>query len=203
MSAETKTSGRTGRPRGFDEDAALEAAMRVFWAKSYEGATMADLTEAMAINRSSMYAAFGDKENLFRRVVERYRAGPMSFVRAALALPTLREVIVALLQNSADFFGTPGNPSGCLSITGAIACGTESEPAKAVMIEWRKQGDAALRKRVQQAQREGDLDKSINAVDFAQYISMLLAGLAVQAVNGATKSEMKRSVEMALTYLDL
>ena len=177
--------------------------MRVFWAKSYEGATMADLIDATGINRSSMYAAFGDKENLFRRAVERYRAGPMSFVRAALALPTLKEVIVALLQNSADFFGTPGNPNGCLSITGAIACGTEAESVRAAMIEWRKQGEAALRKRVQQAQRDGDLDKSINAADFAQYISMLLSGLAVQAVNGATKSEMKRYVEMALRFLTI
>ena len=68
---------RIGRPRGFDEDAALEAAMRVFWEKSYEGATIADLTEAMGINRSSMYAAFGAKESIFHRVMKRYRAGRM------------------------------------------------------------------------------------------------------------------------------
>jgi AcrR family transcriptional regulator len=67
---------RMGRPRGFDEKAALDAAMRVFWEKSYEGATLTDLTEAMGINRSSMYAAFGDKEALFRLVIARYRDGP-------------------------------------------------------------------------------------------------------------------------------
>jgi AcrR family transcriptional regulator len=75
-----------GRPRGFDGDAALEAAMRVFWEKSYEGATMADLTEAMGINRSSMYAAFGDKESVFHRAIERYRDGRMNYIRRRLSL---------------------------------------------------------------------------------------------------------------------
>jgi AcrR family transcriptional regulator len=69
-----------GRPRGFDEDVALEAAMRVFWEKSNEGATIADLTEAMGINRSSTYAAFGDKESVFHRAMERYGEGRMTFI---------------------------------------------------------------------------------------------------------------------------
>ena len=101
---------RMGRPRGFDEDAALEAAMRVFWEKSYEGASIADLTEAMGINRSSMYAAFGDKESIFHRVMERYREGPMTYIRQALAEPSLREVVAALLRGTAEFLSIPGNP---------------------------------------------------------------------------------------------
>ena len=75
MNNSTAAEVRMGRPRGFDEDAALEAAMRVFWQKSYEGTSIADLTEAMGINRSSLYAAFGDKESIFRRAMERYREG--------------------------------------------------------------------------------------------------------------------------------
>ncbi len=155
--------------------------MRVFWAKSYEGATMADLTEAMGINRSSMYAAFGDKESLFRRVIERYRMGPMAYIKNALELPTLREVVIALLNGTVDFLGTPSNPKGCLSIQGALACGTDAEPAKNAMIEWRKQGEAAVRKRVQQAQRDGDLDAALNPGDFARYLSMLMYGLGVSS----------------------
>jgi AcrR family transcriptional regulator len=201
MKTETKCSSKMGRPRGFDEDVALEAAMRVFWAKSYEGATMADLTEAMGINRSSMYAAFGDKESLFRLAIERYRNGPMTYVKEALALPTLRETVVALLNGSVDFLGTPGNPRGCLSLQGALASGTVAEPAKDAMIEWRKQGEAVIRKRVQQAQRDGDLDKAINPTDFAHYLSVLMSGIGVQAANGATKAEMKRYAEMALRFM--
>jgi AcrR family transcriptional regulator len=197
----TARGGKVGRPRGFDEEAALEAAMRVFWEKSYEGATMADLTQAMGINRSSTYAAFGDKESLFRRVIERYRMGPMAYVNEALTLPTLRETVTALLNGTVDFLGKPENPKGCLSLQVGLACGTDAEPARYAMIEWRKQGETALRNRVQRAQKDGDLDKRINPADFAHYLSLLIAGLGVQAANGATKAEMKRYAEMALRFM--
>src|SRR5579864_5265573 len=121
MDISTAVDVRMGRPRGFDEDAALEAAMLVFWQKSYEGATIADLTEAMGINRSSLYAAFGDKESIFRRAMERYREGPMTYIRQALAQPSLREVVAELIHGTAEFLSTPDNPRGCLSIQGALA----------------------------------------------------------------------------------
>src|ERR1700731_3297328 len=116
MKAKSTPKKVMGRPRGFDEEAALDAAMRVFWTKSYEGATIADLTEAMGINRSSMYAAFGDKEAVFDRVMERYRDGRMTFIRQALAQPSLGEVVAGLMLGTAEFLSTPGNPRGCLLI---------------------------------------------------------------------------------------
>src|SRR5216684_8683324 len=93
----TQTAAKMGRPRGFAEDAALEAAMRVFWEKGYEGATLADLTEAMGINRSSLYASFGDKEALFRMAMARYAEGPAAYMKKALQEPTVRSVVEALL----------------------------------------------------------------------------------------------------------
>ena len=203
MSAETKVSGKTGRPRGFDEGAALDAAMRVFWAKSYEGATMADLTEAMEINRSSMYAAFGDKENLYKLAIARYREGPMTYIRKAIEQPTLKSFVEELLHGTVDFLAIPGNPRGCLSIQGALACGSDAEPIKQATIEWRQSGENALKKRLQHAQRDGDLNAKINPADFARYLSSLMAGLGVQAANGATKNEMQRIVEMALHLIEL
>jgi AcrR family transcriptional regulator len=194
----TAAEVRMGRPRGFDEDAALEAAMRVFWQKSYEGTSIADLTEEMGINRSSLYAAFGDKESIFRRAMERYREGRMTYIRQALAQPSLREVVAELIHGTAEFLSTPGNPRGCLSIQAALACGTDAEPVKQAIIDWRKSGEAALKKRLQQAQSEGELPREIQPADFARYLSSIMAGLGVQAVNGATRAELRRVAAIAL-----
>ena len=191
-----------GRPREFDEDATLEAPMRVFWEKSYEDATMANLTEAMEINRSSMYAAFGDKESLFRRVMERYREGRMTHIRQALAQPSLREVVAELIHGTAEFLSIPGNPRGCLMIQGALACSTDTEPVKQTMIDWRKSGDAALKVRLQQAQSEGELPREIQPADFARYLSSVMAGLGIQAANGATKAELRGVAEIALRCIE-
>jgi AcrR family transcriptional regulator len=193
---------KMGRPRGFDEDAALEAAMQVFWEKSYEGATIADLTQAMGINRSSMYAAFGDKESIFRRVMERYRADRMTYIRQALAQPSLRRVVAGLIHGTAEFLARPDNPRGCLSIQGALACGTDAEQVMLAMIDWRKNGEAALKKRLQQAQSEGELPAQIQPADFARYLSSLMAGLSVQAANGATRADLRRGAEIALRCIE-
>ena len=191
-----------GRPRGFDENTALEAAMRVFWEKSYEGATMADLTKAMGINRSSMYAVFGDKESIFHHVMERYLGEPMDYIRQALAQPSLREVVAGLIHGTAEFLSMPANPRGCLLIQGALACGTDAQPVKQAMIDWRKTGEAALKKRLQQAQSEGELPREIQPADFARYLSSVMAGLGVQAANGATRAELRRVAAIALRCVE-
>jgi len=105
---------KMGRPRGFDENAALEAAMRVFWEKSYEGASLSDLTSAMGINKSSMYAAFGDKAALFRRAMERYREGPMRYMREALEKPALRDAVADLLHSTVFFLSQARSASRVL-----------------------------------------------------------------------------------------
>jgi AcrR family transcriptional regulator len=202
MNSSTVAEVRMGRPRGFDEDAALEAAMRVFWEKSYEGATMADLTEAMGINRSSMYAAFGDKESIFHRAIERYQEGPMTYIRQALARPSAREVVAGLIQGTAEFLSIRSNPPGCLLIQGALACGTNAEPVKQAMIDWRKSGEAVMRKRLQQAQSVGELPREIQPADFARYLSSVMAGLGIQAANGATRAELRGVAAIALRSIE-
>src|SRR5439155_18551737 len=91
-----------GQPRSFDLDKALDAALQVFWRKGYEGASLSDLTQAMGINRPSLYAAFGDKETLFRKALDRYAEGPAAYVGEALKRPTARTVTEKLLRGAAE-----------------------------------------------------------------------------------------------------
>lgn len=191
-----------GRPRSFDEEQAIDSAMRVFWEKSYEGATMADLTEATGLNRSSIHAAFGSKEGLFLKVVERYWEGPMSHIPKALAEPTLPRVVEALIRGMVNFLSTPGNPKGCLAVHGALVCGTNGERVMQFMAEWRKTTESMIKKRIQQAQRKGELRGEVNAADYARYIAAMMAGLAVQALNGANRAELTRLANMALQPLE-
>src|ERR1700757_4442154 len=186
------------RPRGFDENAPQEAGRRGFWGKSDEGAWFSDLTSAMGINKSSMYAAFGDKAGLFRRAMERYREGPMRYMREALEKPVLRDAVSSLLHGTVLFLSQPGHPRGCLSVQAALACGADAEPIQQAMVEWRKAGEEALRKRFVKARRAGELPEDISPADFARFIATVTAGLAVQAVNGASRDEMKRTADLVL-----
>ena len=99
-----------GRPVGFDKDAALEAAMLLFWKRGYEGASMADLTEAMRLNPSSIYAVFGDKHSLFALAVKRYMDSRAQYATKALEEPTLKRVIRALFESTVAFLTSPGHP---------------------------------------------------------------------------------------------
>ena len=201
MGPEIQLHAKAGRPRSFSEEDALEAAMRVFWEKGYEGASINDLTAAMGINRSSLYTIFGDKEALFHRAVRRYREGPVSFVWDSLQEPTARKAVEVLLRKAVDLLADPKNPRGCLSIQGALAVGSESESVKRAMIAFRKTGEAALTQRFAQAQAVGEISKKLNPGDLARYTLTLLTGLGVQGANGATKAQLETIVTMALRSL--
>src|SRR5438105_12548238 len=107
---------KRGRPRSFDAAKALDKAMKIFWRKGYEGTSLPDLTRAMGINRPSLYAAFGNKEALFRKALHRYTEGPAAFFRTALEAPTARAVVNGLLGGASDAHAAPRNPRGCLIV---------------------------------------------------------------------------------------
>src|SRR5580704_2974444 len=106
----TATTSALGRPRSFDPGKALQAAMKVFWRKGYEGASLSDLTKAMGINRPSLYAAFGDKEALFRKVLDCYETGPAAYFSVALSQPTARATVEQLLRGAVDVMTASCNP---------------------------------------------------------------------------------------------
>jgi AcrR family transcriptional regulator len=187
-----------GRPRAFDIDQALDRALHVFWRKGYEGASLADLTKAMKINRPSLYAAFGNKQSLFRKVIERYAAGPAAYVREALQAPTARQVAERLLGGAIDLLSDRRNPRGCLMVHGALACSGTAEPVRRQLALHRAASEEALRKRFLRARAEGDLPAGSNPADLARYLATVLRGMAVQAAGGASREALQRVVTMAL-----
>src|SRR5882724_11025454 len=174
-----------GRPREFDVDKALDLALQVFWRKGYEGASMADLTETMGITKPSLYSAFGNKEELFRKALDRYVDGPGGYVQVALAKPTARAVLEHLLYGAADAVTDPDHPPGCLAVQGALSCGDAAESIKQELMSRR-------------AIAEDDLPAGSDAADLARYISAILQGMAVQAAGGTSREQLRKIAEMAL-----
>ncbi|UPJ49542.1 TetR/AcrR family transcriptional regulator [Bradyrhizobium sp. 200] len=187
-----------GRPREFDVDKALDLALQVFWRKGYEGASMADLTETMGITKPSLYSAFGNKEELFRKALDRYVDGPGGYFQAALAKPTAHAVVEHLLYESADAVSDPNHPPGCLAVQGALSCGDAAESIKQELMSRRAKGEQDLRQRFERAIAEGDLPEGSDAADLAAYLSAILQGMAVQAAGGTTREQLRKIAEMAL-----
>ena len=187
-----------GRPRAFDGERALEAALRVFWEKGYAGASLSDLTGAMGINRPSLYAAFGDKEALFRRVVARYVSSSGPCFQQALEAPTARAAAEQVLRGVVERLSDPAVPGGCLLVQGALACGEEADSARCELESQRAALEAALRVRFERAAAEGDLPAGADPADLARFVAATIWGLAVQARSGANRDELQRVAELAL-----
>ncbi len=193
-------SRSTGRPRSFQLDKALDAAIQVFWRRGYEGASLSDLTKAMGINRPSLYAAFGNKETLFHKALERYSAGRAAYVHEALEQSTARAVVEHLLRGAADLLADPHNPSGCLMVQGALACGKSGDCIREELISRRVALEADLSLRFKRAKAEGDLDAASNPGDLSRYVMTISLGMAVQAVGGASREDLRRVVATALRF---
>jgi len=189
---------RTGRPRSFCKEDALDRAMTVFWRQGYEGASLADLTEAMGINSPSLYACFGSKEGLFKAVLEHYDQRRAAFIAEVMAEPTAAQVAEKFLMGVTAFVAdTSGkNPPGCLMLQGGLSCGDNVIPE--TLARHRAEKEAMLCARFEQAKKSGDLAKSLDAAALARYLMVMSNGICVQAAAGASAKELREVAVIAL-----
>lgn len=187
-----------GRPREFDAEMALDRAMEVFWRHGYEGATIAQLTEAMGINPPSLYACFGNKEGLLKAALDRYSKLRGIWMDEVVAAPTAREVAERMLMGIADKQTDPANPPGCLLVQGGIACGTGSENVPFELAARRAQNEDQLRERFIRAKAEGDLKPTSDPAALARYVSAVSVGMGVMASSGADREALRQVADVAV-----
>jgi len=196
-SSDLATAAR-GRPREFDPGEALAAALRVFWTRGYEGASMTELTEAMGITKPSLYACFGNKEALFRKALDLYEAEKLGYMGIALDAPTAKGVAEHLLHGALATQADSSEPSGCLGVISSMPCGVEADSIRAEVIARRASADAALVTRFRRAKAEGNLPETIEPEALAHYLGAVIQGLCVQAGNGLPHEDLRRIVETTL-----
>jgi AcrR family transcriptional regulator len=190
-----------GRPREFDIDQAVAAALPLFIEKGYEGATFGELIAAMGIKPPSFYAAFGSKEGLFRRVMTLYAERGAPIVAHALSQSTAYRSIERLLRATADANTDPTRPAGCLYVQGALSCSDKAVDIREDLKILRNASEPLLEARFKQAFAEGDASIEGEPRKLARYVSTVTQGLAVQAAGGSTRADLHEIVDVVLDNL--
>ncbi|WP_137391032.1 TetR/AcrR family transcriptional regulator [Rhodoligotrophos defluvii] len=192
-----------GRPRAFDRDQALERAMKVFWARGFEGTSISDLTAALGINKPSLYAAFGCKEALFEQAVALYDMIESKPIQAALdGAPTARAAVEAVLRHNAAAYADADKPRGCLVVLASLVGTPENEAVRRLLAENRQAGEEAMRRRIAQGIADGDVPEGADAQAIAAFYTTVIYGLSVQARDGAPASALNRIVDCAMAGWD-
>lgn len=187
-----------GRPRAFCVDMALNRALEVFWRKGYEGASLNDLTEAMGINKPSLYAAFGNKEELFRKALDRYSREKVAYLHEAVDAPTAYGMAERMLFGAAQMLTDAEHPVGCLTVKGAMTCSDQSPSVKGELDNIRIKFETTMRERLERAKREGDLPADADCEHLCRFLSTIIQGMSVQAAGGASRDALRMVAETAL-----
>jgi AcrR family transcriptional regulator len=188
-----------GRPLSFDRDAALETAMRVFWERGYEAASISDLTSAMGITPPSLYTAFGDKEQLFLEAIERYALGYGSAgARALNEEPSARGAIERWLTEAANELTQPCHPKGCMVVMATTNCSAAAERVQDALLLRRTQAIASVGRRIQGGIDSGELPADTDAGDLANFYATIYQGMSMQAKDGATHESLMATVRTAM-----
>lgn len=187
-----------GRPRNFDKAEALDIALKLFWQHGYEGTSVAMLAEAIGVNVPSLYAAFGNKESLFLRCIERYGELNGKMYHESFKKKTAREVARSILEGEVELVTRRGTPDGCLMVQGALATSPESESIRKMMAGMRGMAEKWMVERFRHAIDDGDLPSDADPAALACYLMSLNSGLAVQAKSGVGKRQLLKVVDIAM-----
>jgi AcrR family transcriptional regulator len=184
-SSDTASPSPRGRPRSFDRDQALDAAMRVFWAKGFGGTSMADLTAAMGIASPSLYAAFGSKEALYQEAVDHYDALYGDAYWGTLAGPgTARDQIETVLRRAVVAFTAGDRPAGCMIMMGCSQS-NDLSPAVADALRCKQTGAVdGMEARLRRAVEEGELPAGIDTRAIADFYAAVHRGLSLTVKTG-------------------
>jgi AcrR family transcriptional regulator len=193
-----------GRPRTFDPDVALRTALDLFWERGYEGTSLKDLAEAMGIASASIYACFGSKEDLFRKVMALYGTTSGGPPRRALSdHPTTRAAIEAMLRATADAITRSDAPHYCMLILAAPTGAVENHEVREFLADIRRDQYDTVRDRLVRGVTDGDLTASPASIDaIARYYTTVVQGLSVQARDGATRAELETVITCAMAAWD-
>lgn len=190
---------RGGRPRAFDPDQALDAAMHLFWQHGYEATSLAMLREAMGLTPPQIYSAFTDKETLFRKALARYHETEIGFALEALSAPvSTGEAVRRLLLGAAEAYSRPGKPGGCLFVRGALAASPQAQNIADELRDFRKASEAAIAARLAMGRAKGDLPENLSVEGFAKYLAGVMNGMSIQARDGASTEELRSLAQTAL-----
>lgn len=187
-----------GRPRSFDRDAALRRAMEVFWAKGYDNASMAELSAAMGVAPPSIYAAFGDKESLFREAVELYESEGAEIWGALVTGATARQAIEAFLTATARNFTRPNQPRGCMIVLGCLHADQPDAGPTEELRARRRANLEELRRRLEAGRAAGELPDDCDVAGLARFYLTVQEGMSIQARDGATCDELMQVAAAAM-----
>src|ERR1700733_7667672 len=194
-----------GRPRTFDPDTALRKALDLFWERGYEGTSLNDLAQAMGIASASIYACFGSKEDLFRKVMALYGATSGEPPRRALReQPAARAPIHAMLRATADEITRADTPHGCMLILAAPTGAVENHAVREFLADRRRDMLSTIKDRLPPGGPPGGHltapPASLDAI--ARYYTTVVQGLSVQARDGADRAELEAVITCAMAAWD-
>jgi AcrR family transcriptional regulator len=187
-----------GRPREFDAEKALDKALDVFWRNGYEGASISELTHAMGISPPSLYAAFGNKEKLFRSALDRYAEVRKQLWQELMKEPTARAMMARLFERVIDFYAEEGNPNCCMLVKGTMSSGDCGELLAQHLSAKRAESETMIVERFRQAKANNELPDDIDPEDLARYYMTVLEGMSVRAAGGADRKELRNIADLAM-----